>query len=74
VAHNRDADEHVVLEEEEEVSRGTKLSGLTGMAKYWLGKDYTNFIVKDFTNLDVPYQGNIQSIDRAPVFLTEVTV
>lgn len=65
MVHNRDADEHDVLELEE-VSSGTKLSNLRGMAKYWLGKDYTNFIVKDFTNLDAPYQGNIQSIDRAP--------
>jgi hypothetical protein len=64
VVHNGDADEHAVLEAEE-VSSGTKLSSLSGMAKYWVGKDYTNFIVKDFTNLDAPYKGNIQSIDRA---------
>lgn len=25
-----------------------------GSAKYWIGKDYCNFIVKDFTNLDAP--------------------
>jgi hypothetical protein len=62
--HNRDVDERIVLEVEE-VSSGTKLISLSGMAKYWIGKDYTNFIVKDFTNLDAPYQGNIQSIDRA---------
>lgn len=30
--------------------------GLPGAAKLWLGKDYTNFIVKDFCNLDSPYQ------------------
>src|SRR5258705_8931114 len=30
---------------------------LYGPAKLWLGKDYTNFIVKDFTDLDVPFQG-----------------
>lgn len=30
--------------------------GLSGMAKLWIGKDYTNFIVKDFQNLDLPYQ------------------
>jgi hypothetical protein len=59
VVCNRDVDECVV-HEVEEVSIGTKLSGLIGMAKYWVGKDYTNFIVKDFTNLDAPYQGNIQ--------------
>ena len=28
---------------------------ITG-TKFWLGKDYTNFIVKDFYNLDSPYQ------------------
>jgi len=64
VVHNRDADECVVIEAEE-VSCGTKMISLSGMAKYWVGKDYTNFIVKDFTNLDAPYQGNIQSIDHA---------
>lgn len=40
----------------EEVGSTTRLNGLSGMAKYWLGKDYTNFIVKDFTNLDLPYK------------------
>ncbi|KAG7199959.1 hypothetical protein KM043_014388 [Ampulex compressa] len=29
---------------------------LTGAAKLWLGKDYTNFIVKDFNDLAKPYQ------------------
>lgn len=27
---------------------------LTGCAKYWMGKDYCNFIVKDFSDLDAP--------------------
>lgn len=31
------------------------LKKLDGQAKYWMGKDYTNFILKDFTNLDAPY-------------------
>lgn len=31
------------------------LTTLDGQAKYWMGKDYTNFILKDFTNLDAPY-------------------
>ena len=57
MVRNRDEDECVVLEEEE-MSSGTDQGGLSGMAKYWLGKDYTNFIVKDFTKLDSPYQGN----------------
>lgn len=65
MVHNRDADESVVLEADE-VSSGTKRRNLSGMAKFWVGKDYTNFIVKDFTDLDAPYQGNIQSIDCAP--------
>jgi len=55
VVQNRDADERVIPEAEE-VSSDTKKKSLSGMAKYWLGKDYTNFIVKDFTNLDAPYQ------------------
>ena len=28
----------------------------SGTSKLWLGKDYTNFIVKDFDNLESPYQ------------------
>ena len=34
---------------------------LEGAAKLWIGKDYTNFIVKDFTHLNMPFQ---DSIDR----------
>ena len=30
---------------------------LDGQAKYWVGKDYVNFIMKDFVNLDMPYAG-----------------
>jgi phosphatidylserine/phosphatidylglycerophosphate/cardiolipin synthase-like enzyme len=26
-----------------------------GQAKYWIGKDYTNFILKDFTELNQPF-------------------
>ncbi|CAK9826437.1 Phospholipase D1 [Anthophora retusa] len=33
-----------------------------GVAKLWLGKDYTNFIVKDFNDLEKPYQ---DLIDRS---------
>lgn len=36
-------------------------NGLEGCAKYWFGKDYTNFIVKDFNNLELPYQGIIKA-------------
>lgn len=31
------------------------IESLDGQAKLWVGKDYTNFIMKDFTNLDAPY-------------------
>ena len=65
VVQNRDADEHVIPEAEE-VSSYTKKKSLSGMAKYWLGKDYTNFIVKDFTNLDAPYQGNYNQLTVHP--------
>lgn len=30
---------------------------LTGQAKLWIGKDYCNFIYKDFINLDMPLDG-----------------
>ena len=32
------------------------LADLPGGPKLWLGKDYTNFIVKDFDCLERPYQ------------------
>lgn len=32
------------------------LKGFQGSTKLWIGKDYTNFIVKDFINLDEPLQ------------------
>ncbi|XP_050092349.1 phospholipase D2 isoform X1 [Anopheles aquasalis] len=35
---------------------------LDGQAKLWIGKDYINFIVKDFTNLDSPY---VDLVDRS---------
>ncbi|XP_017779979.1 PREDICTED: phospholipase D2 [Nicrophorus vespilloides] len=34
---------------------------LNGSAKYWIGKDYCNFIVKDFNDLESPF---IDFIDR----------
>lgn len=35
----------------------TKISAdYYGQAKFWYGKDYTNFIMKDFVFLDAPYQ------------------
>lgn len=30
------------------------VNNLDGQAKLWIGKDYTNFIMKDFSNLDAP--------------------
>lgn len=35
---------------------------LPGSRKLWIGKDYTNFIVKDFNNLESPY---IDLVDRS---------
>ncbi|XP_053683600.1 phospholipase D2 [Sabethes cyaneus] len=35
---------------------------LDGQAKLWIGKDYINFIVKDFSNLDMPY---VDLVDRS---------
>ncbi|XP_048480960.1 phospholipase D2 [Plutella xylostella] len=34
---------------------------LEGNSKLWIGKDYTNFIVKDFNNLDLPF---VDLVDR----------
>lgn len=33
---------------------------MSGCAKYWIGKDYCNFIVKDFTNLEAPFADFIE--------------
>lgn len=33
------------------------INNLDGQAKFWIGKDYVNFIIKDLTNLDAPYVG-----------------
>ncbi|KAJ8724801.1 hypothetical protein PYW07_015759 [Mythimna separata] len=37
------------------------LEDIEGNSKLWIGKDYTNFIVKDFTNLDLPF---VDLVDR----------
>lgn len=42
-----------------------KIDSLDGSAKYWVGKDYVNFIVKDFTKLDSPFD---DFIDRVSIF------
>ena len=33
--------------------------GLEGDTKLWIGKDYTNFIAKDFVDLDKPFTGTL---------------
>lgn len=50
------------------------VKGLYGNAKYWVGKDYTNFIVKDFNNLDRPYQGKIDQLLYNDTLMTLVLV
>lgn len=32
---------------------------MVGSGKIWLGKDYCNFVAKDFVDLDMPYHGGI---------------
>ncbi|KAF5292508.1 hypothetical protein FQR65_LT01653 [Abscondita terminalis] len=44
--------------EEEKIANDSEesdLSELDGSAKFWIGKDYVNFIVKDFINLNEPF-------------------
>ena len=38
------------------------LLGYQGSTKLWIGKDYTNFIVKDFIQLDQPLQGSERNL------------
>lgn len=57
-SHEADSDEdadnkQVLSESEDTVDHGCSLKPST---KLWLGKDYTNFIVKDFNDLEKPYQ------------------
>ncbi|CAG9562934.1 unnamed protein product [Danaus chrysippus] len=37
------------------------LEGIEGNSKLWIGKDYVNFIVKDFNSLDLPF---VDLVDR----------
>lgn len=37
------------------------LHELDGNAKFWVGKDYVNFIIKDLVNLDAPYAGEYRN-------------
>ncbi|XP_038213563.1 phospholipase D2 isoform X2 [Zerene cesonia] len=45
------------------ITESTKkvLEGVEGNSKLWIGKDYVNFIVKDFNNLDSPF---VDLVDR----------
>lgn len=43
------------------IKNDDSIDDLDGSAKLWLGKDYTNFIVKDFANLESPY---VDLVDR----------
>ncbi|KAJ8953089.1 hypothetical protein NQ318_013431 [Aromia moschata] len=38
------------------------IESLDGSAKFWIGKDYVNFIVKDFNNLDSPFDDFIDRV------------
>lgn len=38
------------------------LDSLNGSSKLWVGKDYVNFIVKDFNNLDSPFDDFIDRV------------
>ncbi|CAG9767038.1 unnamed protein product [Ceutorhynchus assimilis] len=38
------------------------IENLDGSAKLWVGKDYVNFIVKDFTNLESPFDDFIERV------------
>ncbi|XP_061706490.1 phospholipase D2 [Cydia pomonella] len=42
-------------------STKVRLEGIEGNSKLWIGKDYTNFIVKDFNSLDLPF---VDLVDR----------
>ena len=52
-------------------SPGTALMemGLEGDTKLWIGKDYTNFIVKDFVDLEEPFTGRVFSKRNLNVML-----
>ena len=36
--------------------------GLVGSSKMWIGKDYVNFIYKDFVDLHDPFEGRYSQI------------
>lgn len=46
---------------EEDVQSEQNLNDLTENTKLWLGKDYSNFIRKDWVQLDKPFEGTSTS-------------
>ncbi|XP_054611486.1 phospholipase D1 [Dunckerocampus dactyliophorus] len=59
-----DTDQNSVAVPEPSDSQTQELVDLTGNTKLWLGKDYSNFIKKDWVQLDRPFEDNI---DRTKV-------
>ncbi|XP_018355284.1 PREDICTED: phospholipase D2 isoform X2 [Trachymyrmex septentrionalis] len=53
-SHEADTDESIDLSVSEDTV--DYICSLQPTTKLWLGKDYTNFIVKDFNDLERPYQ------------------
>jgi phospholipase D1/2 len=50
------------VEEKESIPEKEILESLNGSSKLWVGKDYVNFIVKDFNNLDSPFDDFIDRV------------
>nr|XP_057943877.1 phospholipase D1 isoform X2 [Doryrhamphus excisus] len=59
-----DTDENNVAVPESSDGQTHEFVDLTGNTKLWLGKDYSNFIKKDWVQLDRPFEDNI---DRTKV-------
>ena len=38
---------------------------LASQSRLWIGKDYNNFVLKDLTNLDDPFEGDARMIPGA---------
>lgn len=48
---------HVIEDSVFKDSKKNTLEDIDGNSKLWIGKDYANFIVKDFTKLNQPFVG-----------------
>lgn len=46
---------------------------LSGQAKLWIGKDYCNFIIKDFVNLDEPHDGKFGKVELGKLERSKAT-